>query len=581
MNMARGIILILHSGFSRVNLERCLEALPEELRRLDREKIEVKYSVNLELGELYGANFGQLALEHRRQFTNEILPILEAKSDYVIAYFGLSPIPLAVDFGQLFHNYREFMVFQKHHKTKGWYQRDDFLDLGKTIEISGIPDPSQRGITSALIRVSSSHNVNPEETLAVVPNAAEVDIGFKTPDEDAIASPELMNDMAEKVKAAFDSLSNNKSGIKQIHLFAAIPCGLAFLIGTKISPNVHPFVQTYQYSRTETPSYKKALLIKSRIEPERKINEDDERVAMELRRLADTELKGDIRSFCIENEKSSNQRNWYVGVAPSIKVNALDNQFWNDLPSISQTSLRSDGFCLERDTIQDGFFWRKGLWHVDDNFFISLKNRLGKDLQLKQAIRLFLFHEALHYKRHNLNDSTANNIGSFPKVLEMADYQSDVYALLNEYGYSSMHGSVADDQEFFLDTIITATETMWSFDDMGRELTEIQIRRLNRYMIWYWQYALIEREGNNLDAIIQILSAKPIIELNGLPIKEENNRIFFKLDYQPDQLLELGVFHENKIKREGAATNLQIRNLVDGAKEMNGEKILSVLRGFL
>ena len=71
---------------------------------------------------------------------------------------------------------------------------------------------------------------------------------------------------------------------------------------------------------------------------------------------------------------------------------------------------------------------------------------------------------------------------------------------------------------------------MWSFDDNGAGLEEIQIRRLNRYMIWYWQYARIEQEGKNLDSILGILQEKPVIELNGLCTKEENNRFFFVLE---------------------------------------------------
>lgn len=583
--MAKGLILILHNGFAKVSIEECLDSLPEEWKKLDREKIEVSYSEMLSLPDWYNANFAQFALEHRRQFVNEIAPLLEKKSDYLIVYFGLAPIPLTIDFGQLFYNYRNVEVFQRHHVKKRWYRElEEEKQSGNQIKTSGLPEKDQKGISTALIRISSSHYVNPEETAQVIANAAEVEVSFENPNEDAITSPEQMTAMAETVKSAFDTLSHNRSELKEIHLFASIPCGLAFLIGTKISPNIHPYIQTYQYSRTAEPCYKKAILVKGRINPERKITDEDNALAMHLRQMADSELKGTINIFCKENQRMSNGRKWYLGVVPELdhKNEEMNVNFWNDLPALCDTSLKEDSFSLKTDTIQDGFFWRKNEWFVDDNFFISLNGRIGNGEKIKQAIRLFLFHEALHYKKHNLTDTRAVNIGSFPKVLETADYQADVYAILNEYGFHiHIKGGVADPKSFFLDVIGTATETMWSFDDAGVPLTEIQIRRLNRYMIWYWQYARIEKNGNSLNDIVKILAEKPVIELNGLKTKEENNRFYYELEKRPDQPLELGVFYGNRVIRNGSATNMAIENLVTGVKEMKGELLLNVMRSFL
>ena len=54
---------------------------------------------------------------------------------------------------------------------------------------------------------------------------------------------------------------------------------------------------------------------------------------------------------------------------------------------------------------------------------------------IRKALRLFFFHEVLHSELHEMGDGKHENIGSFPKVLEIADYQADVYAILNEYGF--------------------------------------------------------------------------------------------------------------------------------------------------
>ncbi len=576
-----GLILVLHSGFAKVNINDCINALPEEWKDLDREVIEIDYSERVDLPKLYDLNFGQFTLEHRRQFSSKVVPVLERRPEYHIAYFGLAAIPLTVDFGQLFNNYRNLIIFQYHHIDKKWYYSIEGITKSQLTK-SDFPSKDQKGFTNALIRLGVSHHVNPEETQEIIPNAAEIDIQLEKPNEDALTDNNIMTEVAETVKSAFDSLSKNRSGLREIHLFAAIPCGLAFLVGSKISATIHPYIQTYQYSRTKEPRYKKAISVKGSINVARPISEKDKENASKLRELNNQELTTSIRKFCIENKKLSNGRSWFLGVVPGLESGIMSEKFWADLPAICDTSLAQDSISLGSDVIQNGFYWQKDKWHIDDNFFVSLSNRLSKESDIKKALRLFLFHEALHYKKHDLTQLTSINIGSFPKVLETADYQADVYAILNDYSYHVFtFGEIEDPREFFLNSISVATETMWSFDDAGFPLTEIQIRRLNRYMIWYWQYVRIEKEGKFLSDIIRILEEKPVIELTGLRTKEDNNRFFFELEIRNNVPLELAVFHRNKVIRAGSATNLPIDNLVDGVKKMTSSPIMDVIRSFI
>lgn len=582
MDTPKGLVILLHNGFGKITVAEALKALPEAWHRIDRGVFEINYSELLDLSKLYDTGYDQYALEHRRFFANKILPYLYEHADYKIIYFGLAPIPLCIDFGHLFHNYRDVLIFQKHHVTKEWgYDYKSDSDEPNDLTTSGIPDKNQKGITDALVRFSISHPINPDDSFEILPNAAEVDISLNKPNEDAINTEQKMIEAGEAIKHVFDELSNNRSSLDKIHLFAAIPCGVAFLTGIKISPNIHSFIQTYQHSRTREPKYTKALLIKGQIAVQRKITEDEKKVSKELRDKSDKQLKSEIKGYLTFNENMSRNRTWYQGLIPLLGQAIMNEQFWKNLPALYETSLNDDAFDFETEVVNNGFFWRMNKWYVDDNFFIAVNRRLKNEEDILMAVRLFLFHEAIHYKKHKLTELTAINIGSFPKVLETADYQADVYAIMNEYGYhSKMIGDITDPKTFFLYAIQVATETMWSFDDAGIELEEIQIRRLNRYMIWYWQYARIEKDGNSLDEIISILEEKPVIELNGLKTKEENNRFFYILEKRRDQPLELGIFHNNELIRDGSATNMAIENLVQGVKEMKGEMILNVMRSF-
>ena len=180
-----------------------------------------------------------------------------------------------------------------------------------------------------------------------------------------------------------------------------------------------------------------------------------------------------------------------------------------------------------------------------------------------------------------MGDGKNENIGSFPKVLELADYQSDVYAILNEYGYQRTSEEIDNPREFFKETIETAIETMWSFDDLGYPLIQIQVRRLNRYLIWHWQLIRIEKSKGSLDEIVKILEERPHIELSGLKTKEENGRFYFELEQNQNFPLELAIFYKNSVIRRGSTSHFKIEDIIDGIENMKSDKILAELRRFL
>jgi hypothetical protein len=279
-------------------------------------------------------------------------------------------------------------------------------------------------------------------------------------------SKKEMNEIAETFKNAMDTIAGSESSLEEVHLFGSLPTGLAFLIGTKISPNIHPLAQTYQYKASMDPKYNKAILVNGAIADNVPLTEEEKRTALELRQLAENELRGDIHTFLEKNMSSSNGRSWYLGAVPQLPSAIMAEPFWSNIPPISDTNLLSDSFDFDMTSIDGGFFWKTNKWFVDDVFFIALKKRLGSEEKIKKAIRLFLFHEALNYKRHKLGAHNARDIGSFPKVLETADYQADVYGLINEYSFSLNSGhAISNPRDFFLGSIDVATETMWSFDD--------------------------------------------------------------------------------------------------------------------
>lgn len=261
---------------------------------------------------------------------------------------------------------------------------------------------------------------------------------------------------------------------------------------------------------------------------------------------------------------------------------------WIQLIDIGGTSLKYDNIDVIVKNIDEGFQYveRTNTWLLDDGFLSGLNKRLKKNCNtdIMQAGRLFFFHEALHYSNlgHRLTSENANGIGQFPKVIEEADYQADVWALLTEYRYCQMYEPSkikSGIKAFFCNAIDSAVETMWSFVDNDSELTSIQIRSMNRFLNWYWQWIQVENipgEGK-LEDIIKILLDKPVIEFAGAPMMLIAHRTYYRLNFRQYSPIQLAAFINNIVYRF-APTNIEA--IVDGFKMLNGEKIKLGLKSF-
>ncbi len=120
---------------------------------------------------------------------------------------------------------------------------------------------------------------------------------------------------------------------------------------------------------------------------------------------------------------------------------------------------------------------------------------------------------------------------------------------------------------------------MWSFVDTGIELTSVQIRAMNRFLNWYWQWLQIENLNGpgKWDEVVSILLDKPVIEFAGAPMDLRAHRTYYRLNVRQAGAIQLAAFIKNKVFRF-APTNIQ--DIVDGFRQLNGEKIKAGLKGF-
>ncbi len=586
-------IVIAHYGLDRKITEaECLNALSsdeaEQYKFIDFE------AGNNKLSELYNLSFDNLALYQQRRFIELVKPVLDDHPTALIAYFGLTPIPIAFHFGFLVGNTHPYVIYQYHHRAHQWLKESAKPNADYIFSLLplNLPTEIQKGKGDVSIRVATSFNIDKLATYEVVPNPSnEFDIVLQSPNVDSLYDQTCIETVVTAFQDVLDSYANKLSDRDKIQLFIASSAGLPFALGTRINTNIYPFIQTYQFSRDETPKYKEALLVTKEVDSRVILSEDDRKAAQRIRTAWQSQLDDNLKPFItqIAGKKSENWLQMICATdAEYKKVSRQLKHPWSTVTDIDKTSLKNDKIDVETVDVEDGFEYieKSNTWLLDDGFLFGLEKRLNKsaDTDIMQASRLFFFHEALHYSKdgHRLTKEVANGIGQFPKVIEEADYQADVWGLLTEYKYSSIYENAKLKKglkQFFCNAIETAIETMWSFVDTGAELTIIQVRSMNRFLNWYWQWVLIENidgEGS-FEEILAILLDKPVIELAGAPMELRGYRTFYKLNSKQNTKCQLAAFAKNKVYR--FTPNL-MDDILYGFKMLNGEKIKIGLKSF-
>ncbi len=213
----------------------------------------------LRLAELWEADWDALVAVQTEQVRNHEA-VLRAASR--IAYFGMAPIPLAMHLGFLVERTVPTDVYQRHHTSERWgWSTDEALEPLALRDFES-PDHGSRDSGPVVLRVSTSHRVDPALTRGVVSGVIfEADLGLKVTGEDAFRTQSQMRAFIERFSQVIAELRRLFPNMSALHLFAAVPVGLAFRMGTQINPTIYPPVVTYQFSGRAKPPYRRAVIL--------------------------------------------------------------------------------------------------------------------------------------------------------------------------------------------------------------------------------------------------------------------------------------------------------------------------------
>lgn len=582
-----GYIIIKHQVFGEISDEEVLKYLDASSGTPKYKIFDIKREI-IAMDQIHDFDTQAFRIYQQEMLEKEIKPFIDSHPDYKVLYFGTASIPLALHFGYCFGSWKQVEVYLLRRETMTW---DWFNDSNEKLPAtSKFVSESFASPIDVIYEVEATYEINEEELKEVVTTPIKtIKLSLDTIGKDVFRSQEQLQAFAYQFSLGLDAVASNLPSADKIHLFATVPVGLAFLMGTKINPLVTKPIVAYQYNLSRIPRHEPVLILQEVVVKEMNITEEDQQfirsVKTELKLILENQVAGFATSKYEEAQKHGRPVSWIEDALPEGQYPDMKASYWKHIPPMSDTILHNATLSDETDKADEGFYITESdQWQISDHFIFNIMNRLDRDKKkIMRALRMFIFHETLHVQQ-GLTNYTATGIGRFPRVLEEADYIADVWAMIYEYAFSRVNYRVetADAKAFFMEMIDIASKTMWAFDDLDPNTNEMQVRRVNRYLIWYWNKLQIEdRLCKNLQDIIEVLAVKPLVEIRGLDIRAEAQRTLYRLNGFKQDQLELGYLDKlARIERNANAGGLQIAEIVKGFRERDGERILHQLKSF-
>ena len=564
--MTTRLVLIRHSGLRNVSSSEVLSALETPLRELPRGDHDIqtaKFSDDVESGRWEGQD------AFLRSEARKILEDADSSDEPSLHYFGLAEVPHVIALGAHLGDERYINLHDFNRDTNSWrWATEDLTVSAVSDNVPSDPAITARGI--AVLRVAITYPISDTAVDEVVTDDRLADITVHLR-ETADRLPGRVRSAADvehirlEVRRVLAALRNARPNLESIHLFVAAPVSVCFAIGQELKPRNSVPIQTYRFRDVPgRPANTPAILLTAgelEAAPD-DVTEADAEIAKKVREEIWSAALEEVTTYAeVKRQREAEIRPWYKNLQPADAIAAAAP--FPELRPIA-TIVPADDKVDPRPFDGDyGYDKDERVWRLSDRLLSSLHAAVqGDEEELRLLVHLFLFHEYLH-DYHSLTKYTADEVGKFANCLEHIDYTADVYALLHQLDWASIYDrrkvtDPAATKEFLASQIDLVIRSFWAFEPKGAN-NEWQVRRLRRYLNWYWRQIQVLRAPDLATALL-IFRNPPKVEIAGLDQLARGRRVLARLDRRdPTTHLEMGiVLEDERLLRiqEGPSTSL-------------------------
>lgn len=477
-----------------------------------------------------------------------------------IHYFGLAEVPHAVGLGAYVGDEVPVTLYEYNRESAVW---ETGGPEPEGLSTEGLPEGPPMSIAGvAIIRVEISARVADEEVHEAAGRdvLADVRIAIPEPQVGLVRGSAMAERVRVEVRRAFSILHNHFPKLRQIHLFVAAPTTVCFAVGQAIKPRNSVACRTYRFRTSDGRTRQQpAILIRhdALVEPSPLSAEDRALAArMRVERVAPA-----LEQVQVWAAATKEWARWFQGMKhPEMSRVAP----FPTLPPLGRV-VRGDTISPE-DAREFRLAGKK--WFIGDRLLVSWNREFGSDpASFDRVLRIFFAHEYLH-RFQGVSGSLATGIGRFGLCLEHVDYVADCYALLHEATF----GPEVADLSNLVDVML---RSLWAFD--ADASPEWQVRRLRRYLNWYWRFAVIEKSPQSQ---VSVLAASPHIEIAGLDQYLIGARHMVNLDSsRSGNELELAVvLADGQLVRIQASPSLRLAEMLTAFMDHDHETLKSMFR---
>jgi hypothetical protein len=523
----------------------------------------------------------------------EISQLIEATPGARVVYFGGYPeVPHVVALGAYLGEHWNIEVFDR--RPDGdwrWPVEEKTL----TLDVLGVPSDQAPTGGVAVLRVEITATVDETLIRRFVSATEEVahvrvrPIGADPAPVVRIQSRADVEEVRRAVRHAVSSILEQRPNTRLIHLFVAAPVSASFVTGQELRIRNTRSFETYRHRATAHQEDRlKAAFRITATGPDvadLPVTESERQRAAGLRLSVWEAALRDVERYAADKRRHAQPTDrWYTRLVPEHELERV--RPYPALPPIHRV-IDNEPSSVDPVPMEPpnyyGYQRADRRWRVSDRFLLRLESAFSGDLaEARTLVRLFMFHEASHLA-HGIVKGKVEEVGKFANSLEHVDYTADLYAILHE-----LDRGIRDDaaplssfsalRERVVTLIDLVIRSFWAFDE-DPPIERMEIRRIRRYMNWYWQQVRAHYCRSPLQ-LAAVCARKPIIEISGLEPSVESRRSFGSLRRLDPRLKpELAIVLDNEeLWRIPTSVTVPLEELIVAFRERNHADIRQAFR---